>query len=31
MYCNHMIVNKWWRNVSPNVAAAPFHDQLAAR
>ena len=26
-----MGVNKWWRNVSPNIAAEPFCDQLAAR
>ena len=31
MYCNYMFVNKWWRNVSPNIAAEPFCDQLAAR
>ena len=31
MYCDHIVVNKWWRNVSPNIAAAPSCDQLAAQ
>ena len=31
MYCDHIVVNKWLRNVSLNIAAAPFHNQLTAR
>ena len=28
MYCDHTVVNKKWRNVSPNIAVAPFPDQI---
>ena len=31
MCCYHIVVRKWWRNVSPDIAAAPFCDQLTAR
>ena len=31
MYRDHIVANKRLRNVSPNIAAAPFRDQLAAR
>ena len=31
MYRNHIVLNKWSRNVSPNITAAPFCDQLTAQ
>ena len=31
MYRDHIVVDKWWRNISPNIAAAPFRDQLGAQ
>ena len=31
IYLNHIIVNKRWRNVSPNIAPVPFCNQLAVQ